>query len=71
MHLSESYIIFKYSKTVVFKNSELSGDRPSTADILNPYRETVTIQRASLQPNVATSRPRVQVGFIEVDHCVR
>ncbi|GFR88677.1 hypothetical protein ElyMa_004258600 [Elysia marginata] len=58
----ENEAALKGSKTVVFKNSELSGDRPSTADMLNPYRETVALQRASLQHNVATSKPRVQEG---------
>ncbi|GFO00369.1 hypothetical protein PoB_002687400 [Plakobranchus ocellatus] len=58
----ENEAALKRSKTVVFKNSELSGDRPSTADMLNPYRETVALQRAALQHNVATSRPRVQDG---------
>ncbi|KAK3772102.1 hypothetical protein RRG08_061186 [Elysia crispata] len=58
----ENEAALKSSKTVVFKNSELSGDRPSTTDMLNPYRETVAIQRAALQHNVATSRPRVQEG---------
>ncbi|XP_012939700.1 uncharacterized protein LOC101853704 [Aplysia californica] len=56
----ENEAALKGSRTVVFKNSELSGDRPSTSDMLNPYRETVAIQRASLQPSVASARPRVQ-----------
>lgn len=58
----ENEAVLKSSKTVVFKNSQLSGDRPSTADMLVPYRETVALQRAALQHNVATSRPRVQEG---------
>ncbi|BFZ22429.1 hypothetical protein BsWGS_25468 [Bradybaena similaris] len=54
------------SRTVVFKNSSLSGDRPSSSDTLNPYRTTVAFQRHILQPRVDTSRPLVQEGkFIQ------
>ncbi|CAG5126260.1 unnamed protein product, partial [Candidula unifasciata] len=57
------------SRTVVFKNSSLSGDRPSSSDILNPYRKMVAIQRHFLQPTVETARPLVQEGrFIQRDN---
>ncbi|CAL1541724.1 unnamed protein product [Lymnaea stagnalis] len=58
----ENEAALKDSHTVVFKNNELSGDRPATSDVLNPYRETVALQRAALQPDVATASPRVQEG---------
>ncbi|KAK6969931.1 hypothetical protein BgiMline_025547 [Biomphalaria glabrata] len=58
----ENEAALRDSNTVVFKNNELSGDRPSTGDMLDPYNETVALQRAALQPDVATANPRVQEG---------
>ncbi|XP_059174408.1 uncharacterized protein LOC131954646 [Physella acuta] len=58
----ETDAALKQSSTVVFRNNELSGDRPSTDDMLLPYRETVAIQRSMLQPNAVTASPRVQEG---------
>jgi len=48
------------SQTNMYRSGSLNGDLPTSHEMLAPYRQTVALQKAALQPSAATARPRVQ-----------